>query len=83
MKQLNEYLNQCNRMRTLFKQPMLEVYSAEGRKLIADKLEADLSPENLCMDGEASAAYVRKRSRLLNNAAKQLMTLDTTITVEV
>lgn len=36
-------------------------------------IECELSPENLSMDGEAPAAYVRKRSRELNQAKAKLV----------
>lgn len=38
-------------------------------------LESDLSPENLCCDGELPMAEVRKRSRLFNAAKDELEAL--------
>ncbi len=44
----------------------------EEVKQVMNQLEGDLSPENLTQDGEASAAYVRTRSCMLNDALAEL-----------
>ena len=36
-------------------------------------VDCDLSPENIWMDGEASAAYVKKESARLNKKRKELV----------
>lgn len=38
-------------------------------------LEGDLSPENLCCDGELPPAQVRKKARMLNGAVAELNAL--------
>ena len=83
MKQLIQYVDESNIMRKLMKQELFDLDSGLSRKMIAGRLESDLSPENLCCDGEAPAAYVRKRFKLLTKAAEQLTALDPTATVEV
>ncbi len=83
MKALNHYVAQANVMRNIFGQDLFDVNDAASRKAIAERIECDLSPENLCCDGELSGAQVRKRYTQLTNAAKQLMKLDATIKVEV
>ncbi len=83
MKQLIQYVDESNVRRAMFKQPLFDLDSGSSRKMIAGRLSSDLSPENLCCDGEASAAYVRKRSKLLTKAAEQLAILDPTAVVEV
>jgi hypothetical protein len=47
--------------------------SVDDKRKLADSLEADLSPENLCCDGEASAQHVRTRGAFLRNAAAELL----------
>ncbi len=79
MKALNDYIAEQNVMRKLFKQPLFDLNSSLSREMIADKLSSDLSPENLCCDGERSMAAVRKRARQLTSAAKQLHKLDSTV----
>lgn len=36
-------------------------------------IECELSPENLCMDGEASPSYVRRRFQQLTKAKAKLV----------
>lgn len=45
MKYLTEYLNEKNRFRSLFKQPLLTSQTSKERQEIADCLGSDLSPE--------------------------------------
>ncbi len=50
--------------------------NAQRKEAIFEELrgiEGELSPENLCMDGEASPSYVRRRSRELNQAKAKLV----------
>ena len=37
-----------------------------------ERVECALSPENLCMDGEASPAYVRREGKRLNKKLAEL-----------
>ena len=75
---LKAYLDQRNSWEALFRQPALEI--GRDNQRIADMISSDLSPENLCMDGEASASYIRSRRAQLTAAARELQQLDPTVT---
>lgn len=76
MKALQTYIDNKNRWNALFKGEQFELKSAEGRKRVAQSLDADLSPENLTCDGELSRQEVRMRYDFLQQAAAQLAALD-------
>ena len=70
MKNLKAYLEQKNSWGAIFGAKPLTLPEDAAR--IRDSLEADLSPENLMMDGEASMTHVRKQHRLLTAALAEL-----------
>jgi hypothetical protein len=72
MSYLNDYVADLNQMAKLFKHPTLSVNKAADRKEILDRLECDLSPENLCCDGELSGAPLRAKAKKLNGALAEL-----------
>ncbi len=76
MKALQTYIDNKNRWNALFKGEQFELKSAEGRKRVAQSLDADLSPENLTCDGELSRQEIRMRYDFLQQAAAQLAALD-------
>jgi hypothetical protein len=76
MKALQTYIDNKNRWNAIFKGEQFELESAEGRKRVAQSLDADLSPENLTCDGELSRKEIEMRYRLLHEAAVQLAALD-------
>jgi hypothetical protein len=73
---LVQYVNEKNVWRVLSsrnKTPYdIKNLSAADKKELRAAIEGDLSPENLCCDGEAPAAYVRKRAKILNKALADL-----------
>lgn len=71
MKELNEYLNATNEWQTIFGNRRL-FFPLDAREIL-DRIDNDLSPENLHMDGEASPAYVRHRLAFLNKAREQVL----------
>ena len=79
MKNLKSIVEDINFTNELFgkKSPKIDIYriDAVGARRIFEKIECDLSPENLCCDGEASPAYVRTRAKLLTSAKKELEAL--------
>lgn len=79
MKELREYVEQKNAWTAIFGDRPLDLVYPEDRQKIAESIDSDLSPENLCMDGEASASFVRKRMIQLRHAAEQLQQLDPSI----
>jgi len=74
---LTEYMVKRNAVAKIFgdKQIDVQTLSREDAQSIAHMLACDLSPENLCCDGEAPAAYVRKRRALLTKAVAELQGL--------
>jgi hypothetical protein len=64
MKALNKYLSQKNTWRKMFGERPLTM--PEDLVEILNMLECDASPENLCMDGEASISFIRKQRAFLD-----------------
>ena len=79
MKNLQQYVDQTNSWGKIFGATPLDINSPADRQKIANKIDSDLSPENLTCDGEASLAQVRAKSKLLNAAARELKALDPSI----
>ena len=79
MKELKAYVEQTNKWNAMFKGTQYSLSSASDRQKLANKIDADLSPENLTCDGELPAATVRARHKQLTAVAKQLMALDPTV----
>ena len=73
---LAKYIEEKNMWRTFGKNAKpaynVKTLTEAERKELLDSIDADLSPENLCCDGEASPTYVRNRSAMLNKALKEL-----------
>jgi hypothetical protein len=76
MKSLEQYVEQRNQIRALFKQRPLSLSNAKDRQQIADDIDCALSPENLTCDGELSRSVVEKKYRMLTRCAEQLRKLD-------
>ena len=79
MKELNQYVARKNEWNAIFKGRTYDLSIALDRQLIADALDADLSPENLTCDGELSRASVIAKKRRLDKVALQLLKLDPTV----
>ena len=76
MKALKDYLDRANAFRVLLKHKPYDLNNPQDRDRLADKLEADLSPENLTCDGELDRAEVNSRYQYLSLAQKQLEALE-------
>ena len=76
MKELTAYVEQANKWNAIFRGEQFTLATAEGRRRLAQKLDADLSPENLTCDGELSRAEVTRRYKTLTACALQLNKLD-------
>jgi len=76
MKALHAYIDQKNRWNSIFKGKQFEIKTAKGRQDVANSLDSDLSPENLCCDGELPRSQVQAKYRALTQAAQQLTKLD-------
>lgn len=76
MRNLTAYVKQKNEWTAIFNGYPMDVRSHEGRKRIAQSIDAELSPENLTCDGELSRSQINARYRQLTAVAKELIALD-------
>jgi len=76
MKALENYVEQRNQIRALFKQQPLSLSNAKDRQQIADDIDCSLSPENLTCDGELSRSVVERKYKMLTQVGRQLKKLD-------
>jgi len=76
MKQLNAFVEKTNKWNAIFKGAQYSLSTHDDRQRLADKLDADLSPENLTCDGELPRSAVQARYRELTTVARQLKQLD-------
>jgi hypothetical protein len=79
MKELKAYVEQANKWNALFKGEQYTLDTAYGRQRLAQKIDADLSPENLTCDGELPRAEVNRRYKELTTAARELIKLDPSV----
>jgi hypothetical protein len=77
---IEKYVEDKNRWGAIFGSKPLSLLNAADRQKIADSLDADLSPENLTCDGELPASQVRARHQFLTRAARELLSIDSTVT---
>jgi len=77
MKYLTAYVAQRNRYATLFGNKVMDAtnLSMDDMLKLADSLECDLSPENLCCDGELRGAALTQKSTMLYGARSELEAL--------
>jgi hypothetical protein len=84
MKTLQAFIDRTNSWRQIFGDELVSTHVRRLTQKDADDLfeeiSAGLSPENLCCDGEASAAHIKIESRLLNKAKRELLDLGFTPT---
>lgn len=78
---LKNYLEQANAYRKIFGKPEYDLRKAEDRKSLANRIDGDLSPENLTCDGELSRSAVQARYKVLVQAAKDLKKLDPSVEI--
>jgi hypothetical protein len=76
MKQLNAFVAKTNQWNAIFNSNQYSLNTHADRQRLADKIDADLSPENLSCDGELPMAQVNARYRELTTVARQLKELD-------
>lgn len=77
---LEAYVDGINRWGKLFGNAPLSLLNAADRQKIADRIDADLSPENLTCDGELPRSQVQQRHRMLTRAARELQSIDPSVT---
>ena len=77
---IQDYVHHLNEWRKLFKKPALSLFKHEDRQAIADRIDSELSPENLSCDGELPVLEVRRRYRYLTRCAEELLSIDPNVT---
>ena len=79
MNNLEHYVSNFNQWRKFFGERPVDISNPQDLRRIAARVEGDLSPENLTMDGELSADVVAKQHRYLIAVAKEIKQLDPSI----
>lgn len=82
MKALQAYIKRNNDWDALFNRVNarpLGIDTHEDRQRLARRIDSELSPENLTMDGELSRTEVNRRYNNLIRVAEQLQKLDPSI----
>lgn len=79
MKQLKAYVEKINKWNAIFGAKQYDLSVAADRQALANKIDGDLSPENLTCDGELSRSQVQARYKELSTAALQLKALDPSV----
>ena len=79
MKALQTYIDKQNQWNAIFKGSQYEIKTAKGRQEVANRIDSDLSPENLTCDGELPASQVRERVRYLSRCAEELLSIDPSV----
>lgn len=77
MKALSQYVDQQNRFSKIFGAPQikLDFLTVGAKQELLDRLECDLSPENLTCDGEIRGAAVVKKAKFLRQVVSELQAL--------
>lgn len=77
MKYLQTYIDQQNRYSVFFKGKTYDASNLSRSDVLdlLDRLEGDLSPENLCCDGELRGKALQQKSKLLYGAKSELEAL--------
>lgn len=77
-KHLEKYVEGKNLVRRLFKQQELDAnnLSAQDVRELLDSIEGDLSPENLCCDGELRGAKLKAKHTMILGAQAQLRRME-------
>ncbi len=73
---LEHYVEQKNSWNKIFGQAPLSLLNKIDRQVIADSIDAALSPENLHCDGEISHAQAMQKYKYLTRCAQELLSID-------
>lgn len=77
---LTDFVEQENRWGAIFNRAPLSLAIAKDRQEIANRIDSQLSPENLTCDGELRGAAVQRKYKMLTTAAAQLLKVDPAVT---
>ena len=71
---LDAYIEQRNRMARIFQRDPIDrtALNAKMANELFESLDGELSPENLCCDGELCGAALQKKAKMLRGAAADL-----------
>lgn len=73
---LEHYVEQKNSWNKIFGQAPLSLLNKIDRQVVADSIDAALSPENLHCDGEISHAQAMQKYKYLTRCAQELLSID-------
>ena len=76
---LEAFVEQENNWSKVFGKKPLSLLNAADRQKIADRIDSQLSPENLSCDGELSRAETNRRYTILVKCAEQLLSIDPSV----
>jgi hypothetical protein len=79
MKTLKAFVDRENQYSAIFGVRPLDLANAADRQKIANRIDSQLSPENLSCDGEISQAETNRRYRNLCRCAEELLSLDPSV----
>jgi len=77
---LEQYVENKNKWRAIFKERPLSLLNQADRQTIANSIDSEMSPENLTCDGELRGSAVRDKARYLNRCAEELLSIDPSVT---
>jgi hypothetical protein len=77
---LEQYVDGINRWGKVFGNRPLSLLNAKDRQTIANRIDSDMSPENLTCDGELPRSEVTRRVKFLTRCAEELLTIDPSVT---
>jgi len=74
MRNLEAYVEQKNFWNRIAKRPLIDAANLTRFQIqeMYESIQCDLSPENLCCDGELRGAALRKKTAMLNGALREL-----------
>jgi hypothetical protein len=79
MNTLTKYVNDLNQWNAIFGMTPLDINNDLDRVQIAQKIDGELSPENLHCDGEISLAEAERKRLKLNKVCAELLKLDPSV----
>jgi hypothetical protein len=77
---IEQYVDQANKWGAIFGNKPLSLLNKADRQRIANRLDADLSPENLTCDGEIRGRQLEQKSAYLFRCAEELLSIDPSVT---
>ena len=77
---LEQYVENKNKWRAIFKDRPLSLLNAKDRQAIANSIDSEMSPENLTCDGELPRSVVQLKMRNLTRCAEELLSIDPSVT---